>query len=656
LDFMLHSRSWDSKSDILETNTYEQSGKSSIRSPNAKNYVPVPDAPAEDSMLETISDTSFILDDEVSMEYTPTLELPRTASSDPHHKPSILFNLNSSSMSEPVQPNYPDKKSSENLGLSIPKPSIDHDPESSDEEVIEEYVSITKRKPFKVRHRSRTNPHIDFACKVCDKMFDSGPKVSAHVFMIHLQRMTDTVWHDLYTTDTNSNTKVCRLCGEKTDRTRLAKLHHYTQHKRNLKCKMEEKEQDWRNLLDYIQYKVTDEMINDEEVTESETESRSSSRNDVHDNPYYCESSRSQSELLNETEEEKVDNPPIEEISVPSLAVLKRRDEDSDSDDGVRFCTERRDEASKVKLISDSTINRQVDEDLPNTENIDPTLYLPCTFSKCIKTFNEMSAFVDHYLTSHQQSPIKLALVKTLAPDRYQNKTGLKATIALLGEVREVFSCPQCEVLFVELQLQARHVARHSDPAVVQCSHCRNFVKAGERDEHQNLCQNIGEWDRVQDLKNKQSAPAVINIAPTTAVSKKSAQEEAAVPVLGKIYPCTHRKGGCKDTFNEKKSLHEHARKCKHRPNTSYACQHAGCSKRYYYKEDYEKHVARFHTNTVSGNVQTSSGSTPAICAPMLPTNNQGTPALPSQQSLMKLNTVTHKLPNPTEGAETTMK
>ena len=201
-------------------------------------------------------------------------------------------------------------------------------------------------------------------------------------------------------------------------------------------------------------------------------------------------------------------------------------------------------------------------------------------------------------------------MVKTLAPDRFQQNTGLKATIALLGEVREVFCCPQCEVLFIEIQLQARHVARHSDPAAVQCSHCRNFVKVGERDQHQVVCINNGEWDRVQDLKTGQNASHVKQIPPVATVNVKIFQEQASVPVSGKIYPCTHRQGGCNETFTEKKTLHEHARKCKHRPDTSYACHHIGCSKRYYYKEDYEKHVARFHSNDLSLNVQTSRNST----------------------------------------------
>jgi len=62
-----------------------------------------------------------------------------------------------------------------------------------------------------------------------------------------------------------------------------------------------------------------------------------------------------------------------------------------------------------------------------------------------------------------------------------------------------------------------------------------------------------------------------------------------------KLYPCTHNQRGCKEMFHDKTELHKHARKCKHRPTTTFSCRHVGCTKRYFYEEDYEKHVAKFH-------------------------------------------------------------
>jgi len=61
---------------------------------------------------------------------------------------------------------------------------------------------------------------------------------------------------------------------------------------------------------------------------------------------------------------------------------------------------------------------------------------------------------------------------------------------------------------------------------------------------------------------------------------------------------CTHRPRGCMESFTEKSELHKHAKKCIYRPNTSFTCQHSGCSKRYYYKEDYEKHLVKYHVPT----------------------------------------------------------
>jgi len=236
----------------------------------------------------------------------------------------------------------------------------------------------------------------------------------------------------------------------------------------------------------------------------------------------------------------------------------------------------------------------------------------------------------------------------------------------MVGVVRDVFSCPLCPVQFVELQLQARHVTRHSDPAAVQCDHCRNFVKVGEKEQHQNVCFHKGEWKRIQEIENRQKSsnaktftseplPVVLNtryeenVKPSTSsastVVVTTGQEKNKMQVPGKVYPCTHRPMGCKETFTDKAELHKHARKCIHRPDTSFACQHGSCTKRYYYKEDYEKHIARYHPPTSEAVPTTSTSSTSVICTPTLHTCDECSAAFPSQQCLLEHTETTHQMP-----------
>eukprot|EP00092_Neocalanus_flemingeri_P000635 GFUD01000677.1.p1 GENE.GFUD01000677.1~~GFUD01000677.1.p1 ORF type:complete len:1703 (-),score=454.85 GFUD01000677.1:96-5204(-) len=589
MDFMLQPRAWESKPEESETSSHgkfhSRSDKSPVRSPDSKNYVPVPNNPIDSPELELISDNSFNSED-------------------------------------CVETDIPDKNM---IKAFSPKTNIKDDDDSSDDEIIEEYVSITKRKPPKVKGRSRSNSEL--ACKVCDMLFPSGAKVSAHVFMFHLQRMSDAVWHELYTQDSTSKTKVCSLCGDQQDRGRLAKLHQYSEHKRDLKKKMEEKGQDWRNLLDYIQYKVSEEMINEEEVSESEVESR----NDVYDNPFYLDQGPPVS-LVGQGQHSAVVNLGIAAVT---QKVKANKCGESDSDDGVKVCMERRDVPIKKFEVNIDSVKEQEPMEDKTVEDRKEDLCQVCPFSNCNEIFEHMSSLVDHYLLCHSQSPMKLALVKVLAPERFGLNSSQKKTIKLLGELKEVSSCPQCQVQFVELQLQVRHVARHSDPAAVQCDHCRNFVKVGEKEQHQNACLHKGEWTRIQEIEKRQKNCVLKPSTSTGAEIETIEKEEIIVQVPGKVYPCTHRQVGCDETFTEKGELHSHARKCKHRPNTSFACKHDGCSKRYYYKDDYEKHLARTHPPP-SGNVPTTSNtsSTSVVCTPTLHTCHECTAAFPSQQNL----------------------
>jgi len=63
----------------------------------------------------------------------------------------------------------------------------------------------------------------------------------------------------------------------------------------------------------------------------------------------------------------------------------------------------------------------------------------------------------------------------------------------------------------------------------------------------------------------------------------------------GEVLPCRHEARGCKETFTDRKLLHNHARTCSARPATSHTCQQKGCSKRYYYIEDYANHLKKIH-------------------------------------------------------------
>eukprot|EP00090_Calanus_glacialis_P011766 TRINITY_DN20160_c0_g1_i3.p1 TRINITY_DN20160_c0_g1~~TRINITY_DN20160_c0_g1_i3.p1 ORF type:complete len:1098 (+),score=304.57 TRINITY_DN20160_c0_g1_i3:120-3296(+) len=650
LDCMLQSTAWESNLETVERSSrprvklHSRSDKSPVRSPDAKNYVPVPDTSDGDHVLETISDDSFdsldfILAD-VSKEDIPEEILPKAAIT------LVNEDTNGDKVIETdvkVEPVF----------LQTSSPNVDLNDDSSDDDVIEEFVSITKRKPPKVKHRPRTT--TEFVCKVCDMLFSSGAKVSAHVFMFHLQRMSDMVWTELFIQLENS-TKVCLLCGDAQERARLAKLHQYSQHKRELKKKMEEKGQDWRNLLDYIQFKVSEEMINEEDVTESEVESKTSSRSEVYNNPYYL--ATNQPEVINPLPDVPQINPspinPAPEdfphsprhqitLSVVSKNISANKcGDESESDDGVEVCMESRDVAVKKSEFA-VAIPKQVktpdemkaDEIKPAPDANDVELKLICPFPKCNELFLNISKLVDHYIESHPQSSLKLSLIRALAPDRFCLNTSNRATITLLGDVREVFSCPQCEVQFVELQLQARHVARHSDCSAAQCDHCRNFVKVGEKEQHQSVCLHRGELERIKDMLSTKKISECKQATTATSTEVITIKESSNLQIALKLYPCTHKHGGCKEVFPEKTELHKHARKCKHRPNTSFSCRHAGCTKRYYYKEDYEKHVAKFHSESSEALPSTSTSSTSVICTPTLHTCNKCSSAFPSQQGLL---------------------
>jgi len=594
-----HSSKESNVEDSSSSKLQARLDKSPVRSPENKNIVHVPaeldeeDAPtelnADDAVIETINDFISKLDNEsketsqeISGTEIPGTEIPVTHSDEAKHDNNIKV-VN----------------------------SID---ECSDDEVIEEFVSITKRKPLKPKLRQKMP--TEFVCQVCDKIFSSGAKVSAHVFMIHLQRMSDNVWQELYRESEGTSGNICLICEEMHERRTHAKLHQYSNHKRELKKKMEEKGQDWRNLLDYIQYKVTADMINEEDLTESsEVESRHGSIPEVYNNPFYlectspvvtnsipsCQTSipvnqkhdkeakkeymppntvaqvesnvvetkESKEDERKESTENETKEPGVNNVMVRNIQDV------SDSDDGVQVMTSRNDHSKKLSEV-DSIAEKGKVKDIEVPEPLPLKSKLPCPFPKCDEMFPDLPGLVDHYLETHPQSPLKLPIISSLAPERIKRK-GDMVTVSISGEDKVLLPCQHCEAQFTELSLLTRHVNRHKDSAAVQCDHCRNFVKVEEKQQHQLVCLHKGELEKIRILKAPLSPLAIPRI---------------------KLHQCTHKQVGCAEVFTEKKDLHDHARKCRFRPKTNFSCQHTGCKKRYYYKADYDRHVAKFHATT----------------------------------------------------------
>merc|ERR1719318_1775888 len=343
---------------------------------------------------------------------------------------------------------------------------------------------------------------------------------------------------------------------------------------------------------------------------------------------------------------------------VPKNTSANKCGDESESDDGVEVCMESRDVTAKKSEVAvaipkpvKTPEELKADELKPAPDPNGGELKLQCPFPKCNELFVNKPKLVDHYIESHSQSSLKLSLIRALAPERFCLNPSNRATITLLGDdVREVFSCPQCEVQFVELQLQARHVARHSDSSAAQCDHCRNFVKVGEKEQHQSVCHHRGELERIKDMQTTQKSSESklpSTAAPTEVITIK---EPRNVQIGLKVYPCTHKHGGCKEVFPEKAELHKHARKCKHRPNTIFSCGNAGCTKRYYYKADYEKHVDKFHSVASEALPSTSTSSTSVICTPTLHFNliKQSKP-VPTKEITKPLNTCTQLKPTGNE-------
>lgn len=459
--------------------------------------------------------------------------------------------------------------------------------DTTDDDIIEEYVSLAKPTvKMAIKRKSYKNLPSQYVCKVCDRLFSQGTEVSAHVFSFHLQGISESIWQELYTDSNNS--LICIECGVKHDKITFAKLHQYTEHKRELKRKMEEKGLDWRNLLDYIQFKVTEDMIAEDEV-DSEISSSNVITNTENDSKVISGDNKSLSDGVDPSENCDVSNliPPVhlaETLGVKENVVevggpCSKAENGSDSDDGIRLCTEGR--GSVCKKNDSHSLN----EKHQNAAKCDVTTIhgeIGCPFLNCRERKSTLSDLVDHYIENHEHSISKLLLMRKLSPDRFVSSDTNITSIHILGEKREVTCCSLCEIPFIDNMLLSQHVANHSDENVTQCEYCRIFIKVEEQEIHQLSCQYKDELIKIENIINSHNT--VKSLPPSQQLSDQ------------KTFLCTHRHGGCMESFSGKKLLHQHARKCRFRPNTSFTCNHDGCTKRYYYKQDFERHVIRQHT------------------------------------------------------------
>ena len=159
--------------------------------------------------------------------------------------------------------------------------------DNNSSEIIEEYVHIAQKK------------RITRSCNVCDKQFRTGTEVSSHLFHHHVHSMTDEVWSELFS-ESAANIFQCLVCHKRIpfSASIKAKLHIYNLHKKELKRKMDEKNVDWKNLLDFIRYDVVD---NEEVIIEIDLEAEDESKVE---NPYYEVITSPDTEDSNELPEE----------------------------------------------------------------------------------------------------------------------------------------------------------------------------------------------------------------------------------------------------------------------------------------------------------------------------------------------------------------
>ena len=332
----------------------------------------------------------------------------------------------------------------------------DQSPKSSSEDdnvsIIEDYAFINPKK-------RRGTPDLGSSCKVCDMEFSHPREVSRHVFLTHLEHhkeITNEVWRCLYATKGETQTYVCSVCNCEKENEQFAKLHIYNKHKRNLKKMMDKKKIDWKNLLDFIGYNISERSLQEDE---------------------------SDFEM-----EDLGNNSPGIAIATTELNI---------------------DSVSKADKETESIETREEgeirDED---TEKNLPSLYR-CPLNGCKETFPKSKSgkrqLLTHYLTTHRESTLAYQLVETLMPGKIpftKDVTVYKVNLNNDGRP-EVFHICSCLATFRTEQALEDHqklcLPNTAEMLQERCKHCLGIFKFCSEHIAQE-CAHIDELKRIRDL------------------------------------------------------------------------------------------------------------------------------------------------------------
>ena len=326
---------------------------------------------------------------------------------------------------------------------------------SGDDDIIEDYAFINT----KTKSR-RPSQELGLSCKVCDLECSNPHNVSRHVFLTHLEHheeITKKVWRCLYTQQDDKF--CCTICNKKTETEQFAKLHIYNKHKRDLKKMMDRKKIDWKNLLDFIGYNVSENKIQEDE-SDFEMED--------------CDSGKNSPVLVVSTKESKITDAVSNANERPELKDSLEEGEIRDEED------------EKTKKESSQSV---------------------CPFNGCQEGFYKTKIgkrkLVTHYLTTHSESTLSYHLVETLMPGKVSKSSHFNK-LNLKKDMEYFYLCTKSSCLATFRTLQALDDHRKlclPDTAEMlkKCEHCLGIFKFCQ--EHiAKECVHVGELSRIRDL------------------------------------------------------------------------------------------------------------------------------------------------------------